>query len=232
MPEEKKTEKPAAINDCWNKIGVWGKMTADRCPKLAEVIHCRNCPTYSLTGRRLLDRPVPDDYRREWTSVLAKARVAKEANMHSAFVFRTGGEWLALPAGLVQEIVDMNIIHSLPHRSNAVLRGVVNIRGKLELCFSIGALLNIERFKQNREEKNYISPERLIVAGREDERIVFPVTEVQGTCRYAEGTLQKLPVTVSGSKAAFTRGILSLQNIDVGLLDEQALFKSLMRNLS
>ncbi|NOX81040.1 MAG: chemotaxis protein CheW [Deltaproteobacteria bacterium] len=232
MLEDKKTEKPVVIDDCWNRIGVWGKMT-DRCPKLAEVIHCRNCPTYSLTGRRLLDRPVPDDYRQEWTSVLARATAEKEANIHSAFVFRTGGEWLALPAKLIQEIVDMNIIHSLPHRSNAILRGVVNIRGKLELCFSIGALLNIERFKKDREKKNYTSPERLVVAGREGERIVFPVTEVRGTFRYAEGTLQKLPVTVSGSRAAFTKGILSLPNIDdVGLLDDQALFKTLMRNLS
>jgi len=153
----KKAEKPAAINDCWNRIGVWSKVT-DRCPKLAKVIHCRNCPTYSLTSRRLLDRPVPDDYRQEWTSILARATVAKEANIHSAFVFRTGGEWLALPAGLIQEIVDMNLIHSLPHRSNAILRGVVNIRGKLELCFSIGALLNIERFKQNREAKKLYFP--------------------------------------------------------------------------
>jgi len=80
--------------------------------------------------------------------------------------------------------------------------------------------------------KNYISPERLVVAGKDGERIVFPVTEVLGTFRYAEGTLQKLPVTVSGSRAAFTRGILSLQNIDVGLLDDHALFKTLMRNLS
>lgn len=232
MPEEKKTENPVVIDDCWNRIGVWGKM-ADRCPKLAEVIHCRNCPTYSLTGRRLLDRPVPDDYRQEWTSILAKATAEKEANIHSAFVFRTGGEWLALPAKLIQEVVDMNIIHSLPHRSNDILRGIVNIRGKLELCFSIGALLNIERFKKNREEKNYVSPERLVVAGREGERIVFPVTEVWGTFRYTEGMLQKLPVTVSGSRAAFTKGILSLQkNIDAGLLDDHALFKTLMRSLS
>ena len=77
----------------------------------------------------------------------------KNRTKTSAFVFRTGGEWLALSAKLIQEVVDMGVIHSLPHRNSTILRGVVNIRGKLELCFSIGVILGIERFERVKEER-------------------------------------------------------------------------------
>jgi len=57
------------------------------------------------------------------------------------------------------------------------------------------------------------------------------VSEVHGSFRYANGMLQQLPVTVSGSKAALTRGILCVQDFDVGLLDDRLLFEALMRSL-
>ena len=33
-----------AIDDCWNRIGVLGDGS---CPRLAEHIHCRNCPVHA-----------------------------------------------------------------------------------------------------------------------------------------------------------------------------------------
>jgi chemotaxis-related protein WspD len=224
-------EAQSAVNDCWKRIGVWGT-AEERCPELVKVVHCRNCPVYTSAGRHLLDREVPENYRREWTAAFARVKSEKTVTIYSVFVFRTGGEWLALPAKLIQEVVEFGVIHSLPHRSNAILRGVVNIRGKLELCFSIGAVLGIERLEKSGEkEEKYISPSRLVVAARNGERIVFPVSEVHGSFRYADGMLQQLPVTVSGSRAAFTRGILCVQNFDVGLLDDRILFEALMRSL-
>jgi chemotaxis-related protein WspD len=231
VTEEKKTDTSMNIDACWNRIGVWS-VAAERCLELDTVIHCRNCPVYASAGRHLLDQQVPDDYGSEWTSVFARTTAEKKENVKSAFVFRTGGEWFALPAKLIQEIVDMGAIHSLPHRNSTILRGVVNVRGKLELCFSIGGVLDIERFKKEVDvEEKYISPSRLVVAERDGERLVFPVSEVYGTFRYIDGMLQQLPVTVSGSKAAFTKGILSVEDIDVGFLDDRILFDALKRSL-
>ncbi|HEB68160.1 MAG TPA: chemotaxis protein CheW [Desulfobulbus sp.] len=221
-------EKP--IGDCWNRIGVWGD-SRERCPKLAETGHCRNCHVYSYAGRRLLERPIEDVDREEWTVTFASPPDKKETTIHSAFIFRAGGEWLGLPARLIQEVVDMGKIHSLPHRDNTVLRGLVNIRGKLEICFSIGAVLGIDRFEKPVIKKRYISPERLVVVASKDQRIVFPVSEVFGTYRYAEGMLQQLPITVSGSKAAFSKGILCVNDFEVGFLNEKILFDTMMRHL-
>jgi len=231
VAEEGKSAQPQAIDDCWNRIGVWSE-SRDRCPELKRVMHCRNCPVYSSAGRQLLDQEVPEEYIREWTAAFARVKAEKQEKVNSAFVFRAGGEWLALHAKLIHEVVDMGVIHSLPHRNSTILRGVVNIRGKLELCFSIGAILGIERFEKakNKNEK-YISPSRLVVVERDGERIVFPVSEIFGFFRYADRMLQPLPVTVSGSRAAYTKGVLCVENFDVGLLDDEVLYEALKRNV-
>jgi len=231
VAKEKITEEQLHIDDCWNRIGVWSD-EGDRCAELQTVMHCRNCPVYASAGRRLLDQEVPEDYLKEWTTVFSRIKTEKQKEVHSAFVFRAGDEWLALPAKIIHEVVDMGVIHSLPHRNSTILRGVVNIRGKLELCFSIGAILGIERFeRKKKKDEKYISPSRLVVIEREGERIVFPVSEIYGFCRYAEGMLQPLPITVSGSRAAYTKGIICVENFDVGLLNDEFLYEALKRNV-
>ncbi len=230
MSDENSLQVQEKITDCWNRIGIWGE-SRERCSRLAELGHCRNCPVYSHTGRRLLERPIDEADRQEWTTAFARPPEKKVCTIRSAFVFRAGGEWLGLPAGLIQEVVDMGKIHSLPHKSNKVLRGLVNIRGKLEICFSIGAVLGIDRFEKPKTWNRYLSPERLVVAARDGQRIVFPVSEVYGTYRYAEGMLQQLPITVSGSKAAFSKGILCVDDFEVGFLNDKILFDTLMRYL-
>lgn len=165
--------------------------------------------------------------------MLAREKTAGETKSLSAFVFRAGGEWIALKSSLIQEVVNMGSIHSIPHQSTSSLRGLVNIRGRLEICLSIGGVLGIEREEKSVPTKGgFISPERLIVAASESQRIVFPVSEVIGAVHYSPDMLRNLPVTVSGSRANFTKGILSMKDRDVGLLDDKALFEALTRNLA
>lgn len=217
------------IDDCWNRIGIWGAHDL-RCPRLEQLGHCRNCPLYSETGRKLLDRPFPPNYRQELDRTFAKDLSKQKQVKNSAFVFRAGAEWLALPAYLIQEVVDMGPIHTLPHRSSRIFRGIVNIRGKLELCVSIGGVLRIEPHR--RAKADCLTPERLVVASKEGQDLVFPVSEVLGIVHYQPEMLQELPITVSGSKAVYTRGILCLPDRDVGFLDYQLLFRILTRNLA
>ncbi len=217
------------VDLCWNLIGVWGSST-ERCKDLEKYFHCQNCPVYTSLGRKLLDRPIPSDYQLECTTLLAKEKKSKATNTESAFVFRAGGEWLALPAELVEEVVDMGSIHSIPHRSNSTLRGIVNVRGKLEICLSIGGILGLERGEKPIRE-GYVTPERLVVASRRGQKIVFPVSEVVGIVKYTPEMLRNLPVTVSGSKAVLTRCILCLEDMDVGFLEDKQLFDALAKNL-
>jgi chemotaxis-related protein WspD len=230
--ESNDDKKELQIDDCWNRIGVW-RQTDERCPELDRFIHCRNCSVYSAIGRKLLNREPPEEYRNEWTKILSKKKKKVSVNVKSAFVFRAGGEWLALPANMINEVVNMGPIHSIPNINNKVLRGVVNIHGKLELCVSIGRVLGIEKLEKpdEAEDPDYISPERLVVVMQNNHIITFPVSEVLGIVRYTPEMIKDLPVTVSGSKAAYTMGILCIEKRDVGLLKDKPLFKTLTKDL-
>jgi len=221
------------IEDCWNRIGVW-RTGKERCPELDNFVHCINCPVFSKTGHQLLRTKPPDGYRTEWTGILSKEKKVEQININSAFVFRAGNEWLALPSNLIQEVVNMGRIHSIPNINNKVLRGLVNIHGRLQICVSIGRVLGLEKLEKTAEqlEPDYISPERLVVVLQKNQIVAFPVSEVKGIVRYTPQMLIDLPVTVSGSKAVYTMGIIDLEGKDIGLLKDKPLFKTLTKDLS
>jgi len=220
------------IDSCWNRIGVW-RTGKERCPELDNVIHCINCPVFSKTGRQFLRTNPPEGYRNEWTSILSKEKDIKPINVKSAFVFRAGNEWLALPSKLIQEVVNMGPIHSIPNINSKVLRGLVNIHGRLQICVSIGRVLGLEKLKKTEEQlkPDYISPERLVVVLQKNQLVAFPVSEVKGTVHFSPEMIKDLPVTVSGSKAVYTMGILHLEGADIGLLKDKPLFKTLTKDL-
>ena len=221
------------IDDCWNRIGVW-RTGKKQCPELDNVSHCRNCMVFSKTGRKILRANPPDDYRSDWTRILSKEKDKKPVNVKSAFVFRAGNEWLALPSNLIQEVVNMGSIHSIPSINNSILRGLVNIHGRLQICVSIGSVLGLNKLERTEEQldPNYISPERLVVVLQNNQPVAFPVSEVKGTIRYTLEMLKELPVTISGSKAVYTMGILYLEGKDIGLLKDKPLFKTLTKDLA
>lgn len=171
------------IYDCWNHIGVWSQKSA-RCPELVRVYHCRNCAVYSAVGRHLLNRDLPPDYQEEQTVLLAGGKDRKPSGTRTAFLLRAGKEWLALPVSVVREVADMGPIHTIPHRSSHIVRGLVNIKGKLEICVSIGAVLEIGRCEKTEGQVDYTALPRLVIVEHDNRVIAFPVSEVKGIIRY------------------------------------------------
>jgi chemotaxis-related protein WspD len=219
------------IDSCWKRIGVWSVGT-ERCPILQQVHHCRNCETYASTGRQLLNRPQSQDYRDALTTILAEEQHRVLTNTKAAFVFKIGQEWLALDVSAIREIAPMAPIHTIPHLSGNILRGLVNIKGKLEICVSIGPVLGIARCELTAGRNDHIASERLVVAVQGKKVIVFPVSEILGVIRYNEESLKEPPITVSGSRAVYTSAILCLGDKDIGLLKDQPLFRALTRDLA
>jgi chemotaxis-related protein WspD len=219
------------INDCWNRIGMW-RTGKEKCPELDTYIHCRNCPVYSKSGRKLLRTEPPEGYRSEWTKLLAQEKTIKPMNVKAAFVFRSGNDWLALPSHMIQEVVNIGQIHAIPNITSKVLRGLVNIHGRLQICVSIGRVLGIEKRIRTAEElePDYISPERLVVVRQDSHHIAFPVSEVKGIVHYTPDMIKEPPVTVTGSKAVYTEGILQIDGKDIGLLKNKPLFKTLTKD--
>jgi len=218
---------PAPVSDCWNAIGVNGNGS---CRELTRFIHCRNCPVYSAAALQLLDRPISNEHRREWTEHFStEKRFAASAKV-SVVLFRVGREWLSLPTQAFQEIAERRAMHSLPHRHRGVVMGLVNVRGELLICASLGRLLGLETEPALPRSRTIF--ERLLVANWGGQRIVFPVDEVHGIHHVNGSELREAPATLARSAQAITRGVFAWTELTVGLLDAETLFAALNRNLT
>ena len=197
------------INDCWNHIGVWGR-ASPRCEKLTDVMHCRNCEVFSSSGQKILEQPLSEDYLKDWAKTYSREKEKHLAGTKSSLVFRLGDEWYSIPNDAVIEVTEMRSIHSIPHVKSKALRGVVNIRGELKICVSIGYMLGISKGKKQKAQTKYTSYERMIVMTYEEQQFVFPVSEVLGSFRYKDDDVTGPPATVSNAKATFTTGMLNI----------------------
>lgn len=207
------------IDDCWNRIGVAGDRS---CPELPAHIHCRNCPVFSNAARSLFDRPAPEGYLKDWTAALSTAVQAADEDFASLFMFRLGEEWLGLRTAMLVEVTPRRPIHRVPHRSNAVFRGLVNIRGQLQLCLSLHGLLGLPEKAE--------AGEILAVLEDKGERWVFSADEVLGVHRVPRSVLRKVPGTLANPLTSFTQAVFTWHDRHVGYLEEHRLltaFRSL-----
>ena len=215
------------IASCWNKIGVHGNQS---CVELPKVIHCRNCSVFSAGALQLLDRPLPQQYRREWTAHFAQGRKIASSGKTSAIIFRINAEWLALPTQAFQEIAERRLVHSLPHRRQGVMLGLVNIRGELLICVSLGHLLGLE--STPRQKTPGATHDRLMLVNWNNIRLVFPVDEVHGVHRFQVQDLREPPATVAKSNPSYTQGLFLWGKRTVGFLDTSLVFPALNRSLA
>lgn len=219
------------IDDCWNRIGVW-RRGADACPELERVIHCRNCERYSAAGRQILQRDLPPGYREEWTQVLAARKPQGQAHTESIVIFRLGDEWLAIPSRIVREITSAKPVRRLPHTRKNIVKGMVNMRGELQICVSLGGLLDLEKGGQTRRFGSVGISDRMILIAHEGNQYVFPVTEVHGLHRHHPNELQPPPATIGKAKATYTKGVLAWGEHHVASLDADLLFHTLNKGLT
>jgi chemotaxis-related protein WspD len=219
-----------AFDACWGRIGVEGDHS---CPRLPQAVHCRNCPVFSAAGGRLFEREAPPGYLAEWTSQLAEVEAAG-TEMRSLLVFRVADEWLAIEVHSVVEVVEPRRIHRIPHRTDRLLLGLVNIRGELQLCISLRELLGIESAEDGSSPEpasSVGSKERLLVAEHDQNRWVFPVDRVKGVCRVPAAAMTNLPHTVEKSPRFYCQAVFPHNDKRVGLLSETRLFPALEKTI-
>jgi chemotaxis-related protein WspD len=221
------TAEPAEVTGCWLHCGVYGDGS---CPELKKFVHCRNCPIYSSAGVLLIDRPLPPNYRHEWTKHFADEKRFPETGNASAILFRIQNEWLALPTHSFQEVAEKRPIHSLPHRREGIVLGLANVRGELVICISVGHLLQVERVPSLASLR--VNYQRLLVVQWQAGRLAFPVDEVRGPHRFHPQELTAVPSTVARSNPRYVQGVLNWEDRTAGVLDRDLLFSSLNRSLA
>ena len=164
------TELPT-VEDCWNRIGVHGDGS---CPELGKVVHCHNCPVFAAAGRQLLQRRPPADYVEEWTRRLAKGEGEAAGETVPLLIFRLAEEWLGLDVTRAVEVAPARPARRIPHRSDRLLAGLVNIRGELHLCASLYELLGVTPPAPDAADG---ARPRLLVVEHQQRRWVFAVDE-------------------------------------------------------
>lgn len=214
------------INDCWNTIGVWGD-SSPRCELLEDLIHCHNCDIFRKAGHTLLSRKMEPDYLDEWKNNLSKPRKNTSIVQSSALIFRMGNEWFGLASRFVKEITHCDKHHSLPHRKNHVLRGLVNVRGDLLLNVSLGYLFRISKGDAGNHNKN----ERYIVINDDKELFAFPVSEVREIIYYQKDHMMPTPSTLKKDTSCYLKGIINHNSHDIGIIDDDILFTALHKNI-
>jgi len=218
--------------DCWNKIGISGDRT---CSELNSFIHCRNCPVFGAAARTFFDRPAPEGYLAEWAKWLAVSvgcdalgegngedqdSVLSRGEGVSVLIFRLGQEWLAFRTRAVVEVTMPRPVHRVPHRSNQVFVGLVNLQGQVQLCVSLHGLLGVSVPSE---------PARLVVL-RDRERQetwAFPADDVLGVHRVPRSQWRGVPSTLVNPDVGFSQAVLSWSGRSIGLLDEQRVFTAL-----
>jgi chemotaxis-related protein WspD len=257
------TSLPLAGGDCWNRIGTSGDRS---CPELNTHIHCRNCPVFASAARAFFDRPAPEGYLAEWTQWLASS---EELARHEAgetlaesdrdrvgvLIFRLGREWLAFRTQTVAEVTVPRPVHRIPHRSNATLIGLVNLRGQLQLCVSLHGLLGVEATpgppppsqmhlqshghdslaeSEKGTGTGFVStPGSRLVVLRDRERSeswVFAAEEVLGVHRLPRSLMRSVSSTLANPEVSFSQAILSWEGRSISFLDEQRVFAALRSN--
>ena len=202
------------LDHCWRRIGVQGGDHS--CPRLAEVLHCRNCPVFSAAARTLLERESAVEPSPEWRD--PESRLQGRA---SALVFRLGGQWLGLPPDLVLEVAPNREVRRLAHRTAGRIEGLVNVRGELRLCVSLVELLGLGTRGAGDARA------RLVLVQDDDQVLAFRCDEMQGLASYAAAAAQAPPDTLPAALRACVAGMLPLEQRHVALLDGAALTRLL-----
>lgn len=184
-----------------------------------------------ISANSLLAREPDDSYIAEWTSLLAGDSGPKDMAEASVVVFRIGEEWLALSTYICKQVADKRHVHSIPHRRDKFLLGMVNLRGQLTLCIALNQLLEIHAEDIDGKTTQELSDKRFLAIQKENETWVFPVSEIFGVIHTDLAKVQNVPVTVSKSTANYLKGVIPWNQKNVGLLDEELIFFSLRRSL-
>lgn len=192
----------------------------------------RSSDSFLSAVDQLLHRASPTEYVEAWEAALGREKDDHQPIPHHAIViFTLGGEHLALSSMVVGQITMMRRVHRVPHMKSSVIRGVVNMNGRLRLFISLESLLELEEKPKTQGPHRVTEDSPMMMLEQNGEVWTFTVDKILGVFHCELSQMKNVPVTVSKSTANYVKGVLNWRDQQVGLLDEDLLFFSLRRNL-
>ncbi len=221
-------ENPSQLTRCWKKIGVYGDLS---CEKLPEYIHCRNCPEFTRSGRELFNQhEVSRLLLDEWTEKNAMVKTDEQLGDLSIVPFRLKDEWFALPTRFYVGANEIIPVHSVPHRSNKIFRGLVNINGELLCCISAYEVLGLS--DKEYEETETQAYKRMVTIKNDEDVFVFSVDELLRAWRIGSDELRKPPATLTKSSRSYTQHVFIHEKMEIGIINSDNFFNTLKESLN
>ena len=115
--------------------------------------------------------------------------------------------------------------------SDEVFLGVVNIRGEILLCISLGKLLGLEITIDKQQQMSPVVYPRMVVVEKDGTKWVFAVDEIYGIQRFQPEKLKNTPVVITKATETYTKSLIDWQDKQINYLDYELLFYTLKRRL-
>lgn len=204
---------------------------------MTEPVNASATIDVAVEASSFFDRQPPPQYLDEWVQRLAQPEEHVAQDLLSLVVFRLHEEHLAVQARGLTEVTLPQPIHVIPHRTNEVVLGLVNIRGQLRICVSAHGMLGIAAPASDEPNRPHEGPraahgktseQRMLILHERSEQWVFPVEQVLGVHRLPATDLRPVPSTF-GKAAAFSQATFTWERHTVGYLEE-ARFLSALRS--
>jgi chemotaxis-related protein WspD len=208
--------------------------------------------TASAAIHRLLDRPLTPAALDEATQAVARPIASPEQRVASLLLFKLRGECFALPITCIQRVTLPVRVHTIPHRTNRVIRGLCHLGGELLISVDLANLLEIapqletgpspsrprspagrpRSHPPNLQERPDNDARRMIVITQSGRAWAADVDRVLGNVQIELAAYKPLPITVQQARKRFTSNLLAVDGGLAGLLDVERLFDGLEASLS
>jgi chemotaxis signal transduction protein len=161
---------------------------------------------------RLLDRPLDEADVRAATLRVEQPLTVSDRDLVSLLAFRVNEELFGLPGEDVVRVTGVPSIHRIPHRTNAVIRGLCCVQGELLISVSLPALLGMQEPEPDDTVAiaDQAGHRRMVVIGREAETWAVVVDEVLGVMRLEASSFLPPPATVQNARQCVTRNLAAL----------------------
>jgi chemotaxis-related protein WspD len=178
---------------------------------------------------RLLQRPASAEYLQEWETYVSSHKAsATGSQIVPVVIFRIGKEFLALSTAVVGQVTETKAVHRIPHQRGRIVRGLVNINGRLRLFVGMSSLLEIDSANSAMDTGQKHS---MMVLEKESDVWAFEVSEVCGVYHCELAQLHNVPVNVAKSTANYLKGVFVWNGNSAGYLDDDLLVFSLRKSL-
>lgn len=204
-----------SITHCWRKIGVYAGDHS--CPRLREVVHCRNCDVFAAAARSVLLREV------EQVEAIGTGSSEVVASACNALLVRIGGIGIGLPAKRVVEIAADAPLRRVPHRNGRAIAGLINVRGHLHLALALTRILALE----GNEPEPGAQARIVLLDAIAGAPVAFRVERVLGVHGFASADLGPVPETLPPLLADMASAVGHAGEEHFLLLDDAKLSRAL-----